>query len=252
MLSEALSVPPTTGTFDSLLNLYLLFGIGAAIIVTSMLAFFMYRYRYRGEKTPMPEHKVEGWKIVLLTVLISVSVLTTAEYSTFASFSNIEIPSGTTCANNTGGLPCVQVCVQAFQWGWNYTYPRQGQSCAQSYYSGLYSGKSGNLTVPMGYDVVLNVTSKDVYHSMGITMLSEKEDAIPGKVNQMWFEIPSLRVPTTPDVANVTCNPAGTSCTYWDAIRCFELCGVSHATMWANLTVVTQPTWLAWTGGATA
>ena len=250
MLSGLLAVPPTTGTFDSLLNLYLLFGIGAAVIVISMLAFFMYRYRYRGQRSPMPEHKVEGWKIVLITVLITGSVLTTAEYSTFASFGNIEIPGNATCMADTGH-PCVQVCVEAYQWGWNYTYPKPGQTCAQSYHSGLYSGKPGNLTVPMGRDVVLNITSKDVFHSMGITMLAEKEDAIPGRVNQMWFMIPSLRVPTTPDVAKVTCSAAGTSCMYLNAIRCFELCGVGHATMWANLTVVSQAAWATWTGGAT-
>ncbi|HUH82481.1 MAG TPA: hypothetical protein VLX33_01230 [Nitrososphaerales archaeon] len=250
MLSGVLAVPPTTGTFDSLVNLYLLFGIGAAVIVISLLGFFMYRYRYRGQKDPMPEHKVEGWKIVLLTVLISVSVLSTAEYSTFASFSNIEIPTDSACMASTGH-PCVQVCVQAYQWGWNYTYPKPGTTCSQSYYTGLYSGKSGNLTVPMGWDVVLNISSKDVFHSMGITMLAEKEDAVPGRVNQMWFSIPSMMVPTTPDVAKVTCNAAGSSCMYWDAIRCFELCGVAHAEMWANLTVVSQATWLSWTGGAT-
>ena len=258
MFSGPLAVPPTTGTFDGLLNIYLLFGIGAAVIVISMLAFFMYRYRYRGQKTPMPEHRVEGWKIVLLTVLISMTVLTTAEYNTFASFGNIQIPGNSTCMSNTGH-PCVQVCVEAYQWGWNYTYPKPGQTCAQSYYSGFYwagSGASkdrgGNLTVPAGWDVVLNITSKDVFHSMGITMLAEKEDAVPGRVNQMWFSVPSPQVSTSPDVAKVTCNPAGTACMYWDAIRCFELCGVGHATMWANLTVVSQATWLAWTGGATA
>ncbi len=256
MYSGLLSVPPTTGTFDSLLNLYLLFGVGAAVIVISMLAYFMYRYRYRGEKGPAPQHRVEGWKIVLLTVLISVSVLSTAEYSTFASFNNIEVPTNSTCVADTGH-PCVQVCVQAFQWGWNYTYPKPGQTCAQSYYSGFYyrpapgGSGAGNLTVPVGWDIVLNITSKDVFHSMGITMLAEKEDAIPGKVNQMWFMIPSLQVATTPDISKVTCNAAGTSCTYWDAVRCFELCGVGHAEMWANLTVVSQSTWLAWTGGAT-
>ena len=257
MLSGLLSLPPTTGTFDSLLNLYLLFGIGAAIIVISMLGFFMYRYRYRGQKDPMPKHKVEGWKIVLLTLLISISVLTTAEYSTFASFGNIEIPTNTTCMANTGHQ-CVQVCVEAYQWGWNYTYPKPGMTCAQSYYSGLYwkgSGssvdKGGNLTVPEGWDVVLNISSKDVFHSMGITMLAQKEDAVPGRVNQMWFMIPSLQVATSPDVPKVTCNAAGTSCMYLDAIRCFELCGVGHATMWANLTVVTQAAWLSWTGGVT-
>ena len=203
----------------------------------------------------MPEHKVEGWKIVLITVLITGSVLTTAEYSTFASFGNIEIPGNATCMADTGH-PCVQVCVEAYQWGWNYTYPRAGQTCAQSYYSGYYwegTGsslrKGANLTVPEGWDIVLNITSKDVFHSMGITMLSEKEDAIPGKVNQMWFMVPQLKVSTTPDVAAVVCT--SDSCFYQWAIRCFELCGVGHATMVANLTVVSQATWNAWTGGAT-
>ena len=257
MLLGVLSVPPTTGTFDSLLNLYLVFGVGAAVIVISMLVFFMYRYRYRGEKTPMPEHRVEGWKVVLITVVISLSVLTTAEYSTFASFNNIEIPTNATCMANTG-RPCVQVCVQAYQWGWNYTYPKTGQTCAQSYYSGLYwvgtgssKDRGGNLTVPAGTDIVLNLTSKDVFHSMGVNMLAEKEDAIPGRVTQMWFMIPSVRVSASQDVAAVNCDAAVTKCTYVDAIRCFELCGVGHATMWANLTVVSQNTWSAWTGGAT-
>ena len=246
MLSGLLAVPPTVGTYDHLLDVYLTFGIGAAVIVISMLVLFMHRYRYRGEKTPMPKHKVEGWKVVAVTLLISISVLTTAEYATFASFSNIEVPGNAACMKNTG-LPCVTVCVQAFQWGWNYTYPKPGQTCAQSYYTGLYSGEPGNLTVPMGYDVVLNITSTDVFHSMGITMLAQKEDAIPGRINQMWFMIPTLKVPTTPDVAAVVCNSS--SCSYQWAIRCFELCGVGHAHMVANLTVVSQATWLAWTGG---
>lgn len=239
MYSGALSVPPTTGTFDSLLNWYLAFGIGAAVIVISLLAFFMFRYRYRGQKEPMPEHKVEGWKIVLITVLISMTVLTTAEYQTFASFSNITIPTDASCVQQTGH-PCVHINVLAFQWGWNYSY------ADGKYY---LSTKGQSLTVPEGRIVVLNISSKDVFHSMGIIMLAQKEDAIPGKVNQMWFEVPTLRVSTTPDVAAVNCNAAGTSCTYVDAIRCFELCGVGHADMWGNLTVVDQPTWAAFSGG---
>jgi cytochrome c oxidase subunit 2 len=246
-----LLVPPTTSTFDFLLNWYLLFGTGAAVVVITMLVVFIARYRDRGERTPMPEHKVEGWKIVLVTVLISVTVLSAAEYQTFAGFGNIEVPNNATCEANTGH-PCVQVCVEAFQWGWNFTYPTNGMSCAQSYYKGLYSGSPGNLTVPAGYDIVLNLTSRDVFHSMGITMLAQKEDAIPGRVNQMWFLVPTVRVPATPDVASVNCNPSGTSCVYVDAIRCFELCGIGHAEMWANLTVVSQTTWTSWTGGVTA
>jgi len=235
MHSGILAVPPTTGTFDSLLNWYLVFGIGAAIIVITLLTVFMIRYRDRGEKTPMPKHKVEGWKIVLVTVLISVTVLTTAEYQTFSSFSNIEIPSNATCMADTGS-PCVQIQLLAYQWGWNFTYP---------------DGKFmlNNLTVPAGRDVVINITSRDVFHSFGLDMLAEKEDAIPGRTNQLWFDVPTVSVSAPPDVPTM-CNSAGTSCLYVNAIKCFELCGVGHATMWANFSVITQATWDSWQGGA--
>jgi heme/copper-type cytochrome/quinol oxidase subunit 2 len=250
MYSGMLAVPPTASTFNFLLNWYLTFGIGAAVIVISLLTYFMIRFRDRGQKTPMPVHKVEGWKIVLVTVLISVTVLTAAEYQTFASFGNIEIPGNSTCLAQTQH-PCIQVCVEGYQWEWNFTYPKNGQTCAQSYYSGLYSGTYGNLTIPVGWDIVLNISSHDVFHSLGITMLAQKEDAVPGRVNQMWVSVPSLQVATTPDVAAVRCNSAVTACTYVQAVRCFELCGIGHATMWANLTIVSQATWNAWTGGQT-
>jgi cytochrome c oxidase subunit 2 len=210
-------LPPTTATYDFLYNWYLFFGMGAAIIVISMMAFFMLRYRSKGEKGPAPHHRPEGWKIVLVTVLISITVLSAAEYQTFASFGNIEVPSESTCVARTG-LPCVHIQVLAFQWGWNFTYS-----------NGKFT--INNLTVPAGRDVVLNITSKDVFHSFGVPFLAEKEDAIPGRTNQMWFEIPS-----------------GTAIPV-DAIRCYELCGVGHAFMIGNITLVSQSAWNVWTGG---
>ncbi|GEM_PF-2137141 len=235
MYSGILTLPQTTATFDNLLNWYLLFGIGAAVIVISMLVLFMVKYRSKGQQGQMPEHKVEGWKIVLVTVLISVSVLTFAEYQTFSSFGNIEIPTNATCMANTGH-PCVQIQLLAFQWGWNFTYPNG-------------SFMLNNLTVPAGRDIVINITSKDVFHSFGLDMLAEKEDAVPGRVNQIWFTVPTPSVTATPEVT-VQCNAAGTSCLYINAIKCFELCGVGHASMWANFTVESQATWDAWMGGA--
>jgi cytochrome c oxidase subunit 2 len=208
------SLPPTTATYDFLFNWYLFFGVGAAVIVISMLAFFMIRYRSKGDRGPAPHHGPEGWKIVLITVLISISVLTAAEYQTFASFGNINVPSQSSCMGDTGSS-CVFIRVLAFQWGWNFTYP---------------NGKFilNNLTVPAGRDVILNITSKDVFHSFGMPFLAEKEDAIPGRVNQMWFMIPT-----------------GTAIPV-DAIRCYELCGVGHAFMIANLTLVSQSAWNTW------
>lgn len=209
------AVPPTTSTFDFLFNWYLFFGAGAAVVVIGMLVLFMIRYRARGKDSTPIRHKTEGWKIVLVTVMITLSILTAAEYQTFASFGNIEIPSTP---------DAVHINVVAFQWGWNFTYP-----------NGKFAVTTLDqpLTVPVGKVVVLNITSRDVFHSLGITMFGEKEDAIPGRFNQMWFE-------------------ATQTGTFPYAIRCFELCGAGHAFMIGNLSVVDDATWQAQFGGGSA
>jgi len=209
MVPSALVAPPqTAATYDSLLNWYLFFGVGAAIVVIGLMLFFAVRYRSKGASGPTA-HKPEGWKIALVTVVISLSILTAAEYQTFAGFSNIEIPD-----------PPNQVTIHvlAFQWGWNFTYP---------------NGKFAltNLTVPAGGTVILNISSRDVFHSFGIPSLAVKEDAIPGRVNQLWFQAPQVGF-------------------YKDAIRCYELCGLGHATMIGNLVVVNQTTWDTLYGGS--
>ena len=202
------AIAPTVGTFDFLLNWYLFFGVGAAVVVLTMLGFFIARYRSRGETGPPAEHKTEGWKIVLITALISLSVLGAAEYQTFASFGNIVIPNDPNA---------VHIGVVGYQWGWNFTYP-----------NGKF--ELNNLTVPANRTVILTLESRDVFHTFGISTLAVKEDAIPGKTNSLWFLVPDTGF-------------------HKNAIRCFELCGVGHAFMVANLTVVGEPTWDAWIGG---
>ena len=181
-------------------------GIVAGGFVIGLLLFFAVKYRAR-KGGPSASKGPESLWVVVAIVLIMGSVLAAAGYQSFASATNIEIPS----APNS-----VTIKVTGFQWGWNFTYP-----------NGHFA--VGNLTVPAGRDIILNITSKDVYHEFGIPMLAVKEDVIPGKVNQLWFEVPDPGV-------------------YEDAIHCFQLCGVGHAFMIANLTVVSQASWDAWMG----
>jgi cytochrome c oxidase subunit 2 len=204
MYSAVLSAAPTRATFDFLFNWYLISGIIAGGFVIGLLLFFAVRYRAR-KGAPPPSKGPESLWVVLAVVVIMALALGAAGYQTFAAASNIEIP------NSPGS---VTVKVTAFQWGWNFTYPN-GRS------------QLNNLTVPADRVVILNITSRDVYHALGIPMLAVKEDAIPGKVNQLWFEVPSPGF-------------------YKDAIHCFELCGVGHAFMMANLTVISQPSWDSW------
>lgn len=203
MLSAvATAVPPTTATWTFLFDWYLASGVIAGGFVIGLLLFFAIRYRARGSAPSSFRGRPESPWIALAVVLIMASVLFAAGYQTFASASNIEIPK----TPNS-----VTIHVLAYQWGWNFTYPNGGYSL-------------NNLTVPANQVVILNITSRDVFHSFGIPFLDVKEDAIPGKVNQLWFEVPQPGV-------------------YKNAIRCFELCGVGHAFMIANLTVVDQSAW---------
>jgi len=199
------TVPPTSATWTFLFHWYLLFGVSAAIVVISMLLYVAIHYRAKRGQEVRQEFKPTTWKAVLAVVLIMGVVLAAAGYQTFAAFTNIDIP------NNPDA---VTIKVTGFQWAWNFTYP-----------DGRYM--IDNLTVPVDTVVILNLTSSDVYHTFGIAMLDVKEDVIPGKVNQLWFNMTQTGV-------------------YTDAVRCYQLCGIGHAFMMANLTVISKAAWNSW------
>src|SRR5579863_2312268 len=205
MYTGLLSTPPTVATFDFVYNWYLVSGVVAGAFVIGLLLFFAFRYRARDGVPVQQTSRPESLWIVAAVILIMGSALFAAGFQTFAAGTNIAIPN----APNE-----VTIRVNAFQWGWNFTYPNGAHTL-------------NNLTVPVDKIVVLNVTSNDVFHSFGIAMLAVKEDALPGKVNQLWFEM------QTPGV-------------YVNAIHCFELCGVGHAFMEGNLTAVSVSTWDTW------
>lgn len=205
VLLSLLAVPPTMATFNSLFTLYLSIGIVGAVATIAVLVFFAVRYRASSGRAALYHKKSENWKLVLVVVVVMAILIGFTESQDFASFTNIDIPDGPNQVN---------IHVLAYQWGWNFTYP-----------NGIY--QLGNLTVPVDSVVVLNVTSRDVAHSFGIPMFAEKIDAIPGKVNQLWFNATQTGF-------------------FRDAIRCYELCGIGHAFMIANLTVVSQSAWARW------
>ena len=139
--------------------------------------------------------------------------------------------------------PDISIVVTAYQWKWHYKYQDEGIE----FYSSLarpsvdarrkQSGVDVNsvenyllqvdrpVVVPRGAKVRLLLTSNDVIHSWWVPELAIKKDAIPGIVNETWFNA----------------NEVGTY-----RGQCAELCGKDHGYMPIVVEVVEPEAYQAW------
>jgi cytochrome c oxidase subunit II len=96
------------------------------------------------------------------------------------------------------GPEALQVEVIGHQWWWEFRYPQLGITTA------------GELKIPMGRTVNLEMTTADVLHSFWLPAFAGKRDVFPNRYNNLWFK------------AEVTGNfPA----------QCVEYCGLQHGRM---------------------
>jgi len=140
--------------------------------------------------------------------------------------------------------------VTGFQWGWQYDYLDKGvvffsrldrQSDAARH---LGSGIDPNtiehyllnvdnpMIVPAGTKVRLLITGADVIHAWWVPAFGMKKDAIPGYVNELWF--------------NVDADKTGLY-----RGQCVELCGRDHGFMPIVVDVKTKEDFDAWVKSTT-
>ena len=107
------------------------------------------------------------------------------------------------------------VKVTGIQWSWNFEYPAvDGVTVV-----------SDELHLPVGKQVLLRMTSKDVIHSFWVPEFRVKQDLVPGRFTE-------LRV--TPSLNG----------NY--KVRCAELCGTSHAYMEKPVVISSQGEFDVW------
>jgi cytochrome c oxidase subunit 2 len=104
------------------------------------------------------------------------------------------------------------VDVKGIQFAWLFNYPVSGIS-------------AGELHVPVGADVQLNLSADDVIHSFWVPQFRLKQDAIPGVPTQLRF----------------TATKPGTY-----PVVCAELCGGYHGSMRTQVIVHEQQDFDAW------
>lgn len=127
--------------------------------------------------------------------------------------------------------PALVVQVDAFQWGWHFTYPNKYQVIGSvAAEPSIDSTNLPVLTLPAGETVQINLNSLDVNHSFYIPKFLFKRDAIQGINNSFDF--------------NIAANLAGQRFIG----ECTQFCGVYHPFMrfWVKILPAAQfQTWLA-------
>jgi cytochrome c oxidase subunit 2 len=115
---------------------------------------------------------------------------------------------------SAGASDQLEIRVTGRQFYWQYEYP-----------NGVIAVDA--MRAPAGVPVRLEVTAPDadVIHSWWIPALGGKIDAIPGTVNETWFEAENPGIYTG---------------------QCAELCGLEHARMLATVEVLTEAEFTAW------
>ncbi|WP_016952114.1 cytochrome c oxidase subunit II [Anabaena sp. PCC 7108] len=121
-------------------------------------------------------------------------------------------PTLGTSREKAGQPPQLVINVSALQYAWIFTYPDTGVT-------------TGELHVPVGQQVEMNMTANDVIHAFWVPEFRLKQDVIPGRQSEIRF----------------TPNKVGEY-----ALICAELCGPYHGAMRTQVVVESQEAYDTW------
>ncbi|SHH73021.1 cytochrome c oxidase subunit II [Cognatishimia maritima] len=234
-------------SLDSMINV-IIFAIVAFVAI--LLVICMVRFNQRANPTPAKFTHHTPIEIIWTVGPILVLVFIGA-FSLPVLFKQQEIPEGELYIKVTG-----------HQWYWTYEYPEQELEF-DSYMLGhpatLGEGDDDieafklndamraklveagyeedefllatdtRVIVPIDTVVVMGVTADDVIHSWTIPAFGVKQDAVPGRLAQLWFKAEKEGV-------------------YFG--QCSELCGKDHAYMPITVEVVSKEAFAAWVQSA--
>ena len=207
-LRRLLFLPDQASTFardlDQLHYAVILTTFGMSTLVGLTAIVFFIRYRRRSETQTTPHIEVPIWMEVLF-VTVPLSIFIAWFFIGYREFVRQRTPPS----------DAMDVYVMAKKWMWKVAYP-DGPNAVNV------------LRVPAGRNVRLLMTSRDVIHSFYVPEFRIKQDVLPGRYTQLWFNA------TTPGRYQ---------------ILCAEFCGAGHSIMRGEV-IVLKPQefedWLAY------
>jgi cytochrome c oxidase subunit 2 len=235
------------GRLDSMLGYIHLMMV---VLFVGWIAYFFYiLYRFRASRSPTADYAgvkshASTYHEIVVVVLEAV-FLVGFSFPLWAERVN-EFPSEE---------EAVRVRVTAEQFAWNVRYPGKDGVFGQTKIEliDLVTNPLGldrsdpaavddivtlnQLHLPVDKPVLIELTTKDVIHSLALQEMRVKQDAVPGMTIPVWF-IPTV---TTEEMRAIKQNP-----TFNYEIGCAQLCGLGHYRMRGFLTVHTAEEFEAW------
>ena len=198
------------GEIDWLFKLIFVLTTVIFIAVQGTFVYFLFKYRHQPGRKATYTHgnsTLEFWWTVAPSLICVFLALQSR-----AAWDKIKIESPP---------PDVTVRVFAKQFNWDFIYPGPDGKFDTADDLTL----ENELNVPVNKVVRLEMMSRDVIHSLFIPVLRFKQDTVPGRVIEGWFEA------TKPGEYE---------------IPCAELCGFGHSGMLGYLKVHKPDEYAAW------
>ena len=205
------------------------------LFVTALLAIVIFRYNAKANPTPATfshNTKIEViWTIVPVFILLLIAV-----FSFPLLYMQDQEP-------NVPEDEWITIKAQGNQWNWTYTYSDViVDDYAMEFVSNpihrglpsdpeptpsqpLYLATDLPIVVPVDTYVRVQTSASDVIHAWTVPAFGVKVDAIPGKLNQIWFNVSKEGI-------------------YYG--QCSELCGKDHAFMPIEVHVVSRAAYDSW------
>ena len=206
------------------LLLYIIFAI--SIFVLGLLLYTVVRFNEK--RNPTPSQRTHNTMIEVLWTVIPICILVV-----IGLFS---LPLLYRADEYTDADMTIKAI--GHQWYWSYEYPDNGGFTFDSFLVDKADLKPGqprllttdqNVVLPVGKKIRVLVTSTDVIHSFAVPSFGTKIDAVPGRINEIWFDIDEPGM-------------------YYG--QCSELCGTGHGFMPIAIKAVTPAEFDAWVAEA--
>lgn len=202
----------------------MLLWIISAIVGLVLVLLVVVIVRFNARANPVPSRTTHNTLIELIWTVLPVLILVVIA---LPSFRNLFFQLNTPPADLT-------VKVTGKQWYWSYGYPDNGKFEFDSLMLQDKERKpdqprllavDNEMVVPVNKVVRVQVTGAEVIHSFTVPSFGIKIDAIPGRLNETWFQAEREGV-------------------YYG--QCSELCGKDHAFMPITVRVVSEQAFSSW------